>query len=106
MFVAVWLLPTSVSAADTGNDCALESVDQTNDRPQWQDIGMCDMLAVTGGSTVAPPVTVRVVHDSPSGTSVTPQTIQLRHNSAQRLTANIQRRPVNGYIYMIHCLRL
>lgn len=76
------------------------------ERPQWRDVGLCDVLAVSNASTVVPPTTVRVVHDSPSGTTVTTQTTQMRHGDALRMTAIIHRRPVSGYIYMIRCLRL
>ena len=100
------LLPTKVSAVVAVPDCTVGSIDQTDDRPQWKDIGMCDVLAVTGGSTVAPPTTVRVVHDSPSGTSVTSHTAQTRHYSALRLAAYSHCRTVSGYIYLIRCLRL
>ena len=74
--------------------------------PQWQDIGMCDVLAVTGGSTLTPPTTVRVVHDSPSGIAPASHAAAARHYSVQRPSAYSHRRTVSGYIYLIRCLRL
>ena len=74
--------------------------------PQWQDVGMCDILAVTSGSTLTPPTTVRVIHDSPVGNIVLAQAAQARHHSRQGLSAYGYHRVVNGYIYLIHCLRL
>lgn len=100
------LLPTGVSAAEAVPNCTLESVDQNSNRPQWRDVGMCDVLAVVGGSSVAPPSTVRVVHDSPSGTSVTMQTAQLRHYHSLRPVTYSCCRTISGYIYLIRCLRL
>ncbi|MBR5093237.1 MAG: hypothetical protein IKX32_07195 [Bacteroidales bacterium] len=82
------------------------SIDRTDDRPQWQDVKMCDVLAITGGSTLTPPTTVRVVHDSPAGTAPTTQTANARHYSIQRLSAYRHCRTVSGYIYLIRCLRL
>ena len=115
IFIAVtllWLLlptaaPAAVREAD-GVPCGatMESVGNDVERPQWRDIGMCDVLAVTGSSTLAPSPTVRVVHDSPSGTNVTAQTVSVRHNSPLRHFAREHRRNVIGYIYLIRCLRL
>lgn len=110
VFIAVafasLLLPTKVSAVETESACTLESIDQTTDRLQWQDVAMCDMLVVTGGSSVAPPTTVRVVHDSPSGTTTSTTSAQLRRYRSLRLAACGHRPIVSGYIYLIRSLRL
>ena len=82
------------------------SIDCTDDCPQWQDVKMCDVLAVTGGSTLTPPTTVRVVHDSPSGIALASHAAAARHYSVQRPSAYSHRRTVSGYIYLIRCLRL
>lgn len=74
--------------------------------PQWQDIGMCDVLAITGGSTLTLPTTVRVVHDSPAGIAPASHAAAARYYNVQRLSAYIHRRTVSGYIYLIRCLRL
>ena len=105
---AMWLLlPKNVSAVESdASHSSLESIDRTNNRPQWQDIGMCDVLAVTGGSTVTPPTTVRVIHDSPTGTTASSQTAQAWHYSPMRLAAHSCRPVVGSYIYLIRCLRL
>ena len=105
---AMWLLlPTNVSAVESdASHSTLESIDRTNNRPQWQDIGMCDVLAVTGGSTLTPPTTVRVVHDGPTSIAPTSQASTARRYRLLRQSAYSQRRTVNGYIYKIRCLRL
>lgn len=100
------LLPTKVLAATEVPECMLESVNPYCNRPQWQDIGMYDILAVSGGSSVAPPTTVRVVNDSPSGATASTQTAQARHYSIMRLATHGYHRTVSGYIYLIRCLRL
>lgn len=99
------LLPTQKSVAVESNHVKA-GINCTDDRPQWQDLGMCDVLAVTGGSTLTPPSTVRVVHDSPAGTIPTAQAAQARQYNVQRLLAYSHRRIVSGYIYKIRCLRL
>ncbi|MBR6844850.1 MAG: hypothetical protein IKM79_07125 [Bacteroidales bacterium] len=81
-------------------------IDRTDNSPHWQDVGMHDVLAVTGGSTLTPPTTVRVVHDSPAGTTPTAQAIGTRHCCIQRLSTCRNRRTISGYIYLIRCLRL
>ena len=99
------------SVAQTENhsrqNIANATLDGTRDNaPQWQDIGMCDVLAITGGSTLTPPTTVRVVHDSPSGIASASHAAAARHYNIQRLSAYSHRRTVSGYIYKIRCLRL
>ena len=89
-----------------GGEANASSIDCTDDRPQWQDVKMCDVLAVTGGSTLTPPTTVRVVHDSPSGIAPASHAAAARHYSVQRPSAYSHRRTVSGYIYLIRCLRL
>ena len=81
-------------------------VNRTDERPQRQDIGMNDILAVTGGSTLTPPTTVRVVHESPTGVVASSQTAQARYFSMLRPSRYGHRLAVSGYIYLIRCLRL
>lgn len=100
------LFPTKASASETPSNSSLESINQTDHRPQWQDVGLCDILAVTGGSTVTPPSTVRQVHDSPSTATVTTQAAQVRHCSSLRLASLGHSYTVRGYLYLVRCLRL
>lgn len=105
-FASMYLLfPAGVSASE-GCLHSEAGINRTDDRPQRQDVGMNDILAVTGGCTLTPPNTVRVVHDSPTGTVATSQAAQLRHYSKLMLLPCSRLRAVNGYIYMIRCLRL
>ena len=102
-----WNAPHAAAEPDSRRATAHATIGDTRDNvPQWQDIGMCDVLAVTGGSTLTPPTTVRVVHDSPAGFAPAAHAAAARHFSVHRLPALVHRRTVSGYIYMIHCLRL
>lgn len=105
--MAGWQTSVAQTENHSCQSIAKSTLDDVRDNtPQWQDIGMCDVLAITGGSTLTPPTTVRVVHDSPAGTVPTAQAAQSRHCSIQRLLSCSRRRTVSGYIYLIRCLRL
>lgn len=97
---------SAVAAVPQEVESLAVAINHTNDRPQWKDVGMCDLLAVTGSSTLTPPTTVRVVHDSPSGTVTSAQAVGTRHYSVRRMSAYSHSRTVCGYIYLIRCLRL
>ena len=83
-----------------------ETIARTDNRPQWHDLGMTDLLAVTNTSTLTPPPTENVGHDSPTGTASAAQSAQARHYSVARLLTRTPSRSVSGYIYLIRCLRL
>ena len=103
-----WQAP-AVAAVETPlqqHEATSASVGRTDDLPKWQDVKMCDVLAVTGGSTLTPPTTVRVVHDSPAGIAPAAHATAARHYCNQRLSAYSHPRTVIGYIYLIRCLRL
>lgn len=106
--LAGWQTLTFAAVRTPQQECGdiSATIDRTDGRPQWQDVKMCDVLAVTGGSTLTPPTTVRVVHDSPSGIAPASHASAARHYSIQRLSAYCHRRTVSGYIYLIRCLRL
>lgn len=105
--LAGWRTPVYAFGNHSQAESARDVIECTGcDVPQWQDIGMCDVLAVTGGSTLTPPTTVRVMHDSPSGTTPTTHATAARRYSVKRLSAHSHRSTVGGYIYMIRCLRL
>lgn len=99
------LLPTKVTAA-VEEARAEAGIYGTDNRPQWQDVGMRDVLAVTGGSTLTPPSMVRVAHDGPTSIAPSAQAAQARHYTIRRLSAKSHHHIVNGYIYLIRCLRL
>lgn len=81
-------------------------IDCTDDRPQWQDVGMCDLLAIGGNSTLTSPTTVRVVQNSASSGTATAHAVVARHYRVNRLLVHCHRHTVSGYIYLIRCLRL
>ena len=104
--VIALLLPTQSMAAETTTQYTLESINPFNNRPQWQDIGLYDVLAFTGNSTVTVPTTVRVAHDSPTGTTTGATETLGRHYKTLRAATHRSRHTVRGYIYLICCLRL
>ena len=112
MFLLLCLVgwrPSAVAAVDIpikDGEINSSTIGCTDDRPQWQDVKMCDVLAVTGGCSLTPPTTVRVVHDSPAGIAPASHAAAARHYNVQRLSAYSHRRIVSGYIYKIRCLRL
>ncbi|MBQ8703740.1 MAG: hypothetical protein IJ524_05145 [Bacteroidales bacterium] len=76
------------------------------ERPQWEDIGMHDVLAAPGGCLLTPPTTVRVLHETPTGTA----TFTVTHHAvfARPMASSIASRAYvhRGYIYLLKCLRL
>lgn len=105
--VAGWQTSVAQTKNHSCQNIANATLNGTRDNtPLWQDIGMCDVLAITGGSMLTPPTTVRVVHDSPAGIAPVSHAAAARHYNVQRLSAYSHRRIVSGYIYKIRCLRL
>lgn len=100
------LLPTQSLAAGTATRHTQEGINPFDDRPQWQEIGLYDVLVFTGSSTLTAPTTVRVVHDNPSVTTAGAMEILGRHYKTLRTATHGSRRTVGGYIYLICCLRL
>ena len=102
-----WQTPTHATESLPSDDAAIATIEGTSDNtPQWQDLGMCDILAVTGGSTLTPPSTVRVIHDNPAGTTPVVQAAASRHYCVKRLLTRSHHHIAGGYIYLIRCLRL
>ncbi|MBQ9417810.1 MAG: hypothetical protein IJU19_04435 [Bacteroidales bacterium] len=101
-----YMAVAAVEAPIKGGEANASTIDRTDDRPQWHDVKMRDALAVIGGSTLTPPTTVRVVHDSPSGIAPASHAAAARYYSVQRPSVYGHHRTVSGYIYLIRCLRL
>lgn len=100
------LLPTQSRAAKTATRHTMESINPFNNRPQWQDIGLYDVLAFIGNSTVTAPTTVREVHESPAGTTSGAIATLERHYKTLQTDTYGGYHTVSGYIYLICCLRL
>ena len=104
LFALAWVVP---AGARTPAPAEAElSVRPAVERPQWVDLGMCDVLAAPSGTSLTPPTTVRVVHNNPTGTH---PSASERHPLYGRGMACPLARPVgtrSGYIYMLRCLRL
>ena len=114
------LLPTDASAAQRNASsmpgrASLQSIDQNENRPQWSDLGMDNLLAASGQSTVAPPSPVRLassgrrLQGGNSHSSGVSPTVSVRVACNYRF---VQRTPrfrsawSRGYLYIIRCLRL
>ena len=116
MLVAVWaLLPTRVSAAEAAPNGTLQSIDRNSNRPQWDDLGMENILAVRGQSTVAPPSPVRLASNGrrvqggnshSSGVSPTVSERAVCNYNIVQCTPRFRTTWTRGYLYIIRCLRL
>lgn len=116
MLAAIWLLlPTKVSAVETVPSSTLQSIDQNDDRPQWSDLGMEHILAVSGQSTVAPPSPVRLASNGRRVQGGNSHSLGVSPTVSERAACNysfVQRTPrfrtawTRGYLYIIRCLRL
>lgn len=75
-----------------------------DDRPQWGDLGMENVLAVSQ-PTVEAPTSFRVAHDSgsPIGRHVAAGNHLFRSPAVAAATPH---RPQPGYLYLLLCLRL
>lgn len=104
LLMALWLPFGSHAATPVAGDVltACPAVEH----PQWSDVGLCDILAVTGGSTLAPPTPVRVLQDTPSGTAAVIGLAAVRRFGMARVATHSRLHAVSGYIYLIRCLRL
>ena len=104
LLAILWLVP--VRADDVpGRDAEL-SVSTDVQRPEWVDLGLCDVLAVGGSTSVAAPTTVRLVHDTPS--ACVPSVSACHTLFARQAVKAICARPCihRSYLYMLRCLRL
>lgn len=100
----LWLMPAQ--AGNTPERGAELSGGTGVHRPEWADMGMCDVLAVTSCSTLTPPTTVRLVHNTPTGFA---SSVAVRHMPVGgRLPQRTDRHPYvhRSCIYLLHCLRL
>ena len=104
LFALLWLMPAQ--AGNAPKRSAELSVGTGVHRPEWVDMGMCDVLAVTSTSTLTPPTTVRLVHDTPTGFA---PSVALRHmpiGSRMLLRADMHPYVHRSCIYLLRCLRL
>lgn len=109
------LLSTKVSATEAAPCSTLQSIDRNSDRPQWSDLGMEHILAVSGQSTVAPPSPVRLASNGRRVQGGTSHSSGVSPTVSERAACNysiVQRTPrfrtawTRGYLYIIRCLRL
>lgn len=104
MLALVWMMPCK---AETHSQPTAKLVDKTcAEHPQWSDMGMYDILAAPGSTSLTPPSTVRVASNSPSATVFVGG---IHH----RIYASAIIKPLThpehthwGYIYLLRCLRL
>lgn len=109
------LLPAKASATDALPIRTAGSVSQTDERPQWSDLGMEHILAVSGQSNITPPSPVRLVSQgrrlaggNSHYASDHPEAVSQMCGLLFDVQFSAQFRPLwmRGYIYIIQCLRL
>ena len=104
MLALVWLVPCK---AETHSQSAAKLVDKTcAERPQWTDMGMHDLLAAPGASSLTPPNTVRIVSNGSSATVAVGGVHQRLYGLATVRPLAHPTRTLRGYIYLLRCLRL
>lgn len=110
LLATLWLVPAkawNAPAPDTETRHAASlQADELLHRPQWKDIGMHDVLAVTGVTSLAPPNALRLVHDTPSANAPTATPRHAVYNSTTARPSALRPYVHRGYIYLLQCLRL
>ncbi|MBR3828930.1 MAG: hypothetical protein IKJ40_06520 [Bacteroidales bacterium] len=104
LLALLWLVPCKAEphSSPTGR-----LVDRTAaERPQWSEMGMCDLLAAPGAASLTPPSTVRIVSHSPSAAAPFGGIHQRIYATAAVLLLPRPNRTLRGYIYLLRCLRL
>ena len=99
----------SFANTNTSGSAAQENtatIDRTRDNiPQWEDLGMENLLVVGSQPTVTAPTPMRLSHDngSPLGRAAATQN-RMRHSVVERDALPHRAQP--DYIYHLLCLRL
>ena len=112
------LLPIRISAAVGIDAHIIESIGRTNDRPQWDDLGMKNIMAVNGQSNITPPSPVRLACQGRRSAGGNSHSTGIESALAMRMVRHCcYERDVCGisciagagtreYLYLIRCLRL
>jgi len=111
LFATLWLVPAKAWNAPVASDtearqAASLQAEEVMHRPQWKDIGMHDVLAVTSVTSVAPPNASRLVHDTPSANAATATPRHAVYRCVAERPSDIHPYVHRGYIYLLQCLRL
>ena len=106
--LAGWQMPVLACNSQDDPSASRESatIGCTNDdMPQWEDLGMEDLLVVVSQPTVTAPTTMRLSNDhgSPLGRAAAASG-HLLHRTSGRSVQPHRAQP--GYIYRLLCLRL
>ena len=104
LLATVWLAPVAM-AQQRADDAVLSVADEPS-APQWTDIGMHDVLAAGSTTTLTPPTTVRLVHDTPSTAAPHPADRQAAFAATRTAVTSAHLFARKGYIYLLRCLRL
>lgn len=104
LLAIIWLVPAAHGATPAEYTGVL--VERTVERPQWQDIGMCDVLAVSATTALAPPTTARQLTDSASAAATASGMHHATWGRRPCLSKPASSHTHGGYIYMLRCLRL
>lgn len=104
MLALVWLVPCK---AETQHLSTAKLMDKTYaERPLWSDIGMYDLLAAPGTTSLTPPSTVRTVPNTSSATATTEEVHHRMYGSSAVRLLRYHTYIHRGYIYLLRCLRL
>ena len=104
----LWIVPAA-SAVASENAVPAEGGELKSasiDTPQWKDIGMCDVLAVVGCSSLTAPSPVRLPHNTPSSAVASSSERHIAHNLRVAAQHAVPNRVTHGGIYTLRCLRL
>ena len=105
VFALLVLAPSMVFPEPAGKVSEF-GVSSDIERPQWSDIGMHDVLAVTSSASLTPPNTIRLLHETASGAFPVPVPRRMLSGFSIPLPQSSCFRFRSGYIYLIRCLRL
>ena len=104
LLAILWLVPAR--ADDVPGWDAVLSGSTDVQRPEWVDLGMCDVLIIANSSTLTPPTTVRLVHNTPTGYAPSGSIRHGVYSSALHLKTDAHPYVHKGYLYLLQCLRL
>ncbi|MBR1784931.1 MAG: hypothetical protein IJ760_05780 [Bacteroidales bacterium] len=76
------------------------------ERPSWEDMGMCDVLAVPCGQSLTPPSTSRLLPGNQAGGSAQAQVLTRLFASARSHGFPPRSHTRGGFIYLLRRLRL
>ena len=107
LLASIWAMPATVGT-HSESQLSEPNMSQTCHRPQWEDVGLHDVLAVSAQSTIVPPTVVRLVHyESTTGIAQSGTQSRIsRHWDSTLCTRAMNHDSVRGYLCLLCSLRL